>query len=283
MNRESAVALRKQLGIAGKIDLYEVADHLGLSIREVEADGFDGALVRSTHEVRGIVFVKRAMRDQGRKRFTIAHEIGHYVLHADARISCGSDDIESWSRTPENPERQADEFAAELLLPSAEVRQLVGKQWPSFLPIMPLCDMFGASLTAAARKYCDLISQRCAVVYSVKRIISWIHPSPSFNYWVPVGNKVGYDSIAARAFDGKPVPNGMEEVPAENWVSSYWLLKDARIQEQAIAMPSYEACISLLWANRDLENKPSEEGQLLEELDPNHFDSLTRKRWPSKK
>jgi hypothetical protein len=283
MNRESAVALRKQLGIIGKVDLSEVVGHLGLSIREVDAEGFDGALVRSAHEVRGIVFVKQTMRDQSRKRFTIAHEIGHYILHDDARVSCGSNDIESWNRTLENPERQADEFAAELLLPSAEVRQHIGKQWPSFQPVISLCNMFGASLTAAARKYCDVVSQRCAVVYSVKRIVRWIHPSPSFNYYVPVGNKIGHDSIAARAFDGKPVPDVMEEVPAEDWISSYWLRQDACIQEQVIAMPSYEACLSLLWANRDLENKPSEEDQLLEELDPNRFDSLTRKVWPSKK
>lgn len=49
-----------------------------------------------------------------RERFTLAHELGHFVLHGD---------LES----PESAEREADEFASEFLMPAREIRsQLKG-------------------------------------------------------------------------------------------------------------------------------------------------------------
>lgn len=56
-----------------------------------------------------IVFVNKS-QPADRERFTLAHELGHFVLHGD---------LES----PESAEREADEFAAEFLMPAAEIRQ----------------------------------------------------------------------------------------------------------------------------------------------------------------
>ena len=58
-----------------------------------------------------------ACNDQGRDRFTIAHEIGHALLLDDKTIkfcrSARKVDMELWK----NPEWQADCFAGELLVP----------------------------------------------------------------------------------------------------------------------------------------------------------------------
>jgi hypothetical protein len=55
-----------------------------------------------------------------RRRFTIAHEIGHFVLHPElARPERGGDVTEA-GRVQE---READAFAAELLMPEDLVRQ----------------------------------------------------------------------------------------------------------------------------------------------------------------
>lgn len=60
-----------------------------------------------------LVFVNIA-HPADRERFTLAHELGHFVLHGD---------LES----PESAEREADEFAAEFLMPAVEIRsQLKG-------------------------------------------------------------------------------------------------------------------------------------------------------------
>ena len=279
MNRECAIAVREQFTIQGKTDCVELARQLGLSVREVDSQGFDGALVRSASEMKGIIYVKQTMREQTRKRFTIAHEIGHFILHCGQSLSCGSTDIEAWKGDQSDPERQADEFASELLLPSVEVLNQIGSQWPSFQLVGAIADHFCVSLTATARKYCDVAPQDCAVVWSVDGIIRWMHPSSRFNHWIPVGEKLGVDSFAAGALAGKVIPQEMQEVAAEEWISSNWLVDNAVICEQTIPMPHYKGCLSLLWAKRQIENRPTEEDELLPELDPDGF-TLRRKRWP---
>ena len=48
-------------------------------------------------------------------------------------------------------------------------------------------------------------------------------------------------------------------------------------------MPYYKGCLSLLWVNREIEDRPSEQDQLLEGLDPDKFNSPQRKHWPGRK
>ena len=54
-----ARALVVRFGLVAPIDLYELADKIGLSIREVEARGFEGAIVRKWHRPNGIIAVRR--------------------------------------------------------------------------------------------------------------------------------------------------------------------------------------------------------------------------------
>ena len=110
-----------------------------------------------------------------------------------------------------------------------------------------------------------------------------MHSSPGFGLWVPVSQKLGIDSYAAKAFEGKPVPDEMQEVSAAEWIASDWLREDAQIEEQSICMPYYKRCLSLLWAKREMENRPLEDDALLPELDADRFSSVNRKLWPGKR
>lgn len=59
---------------------------------------------------------ENAIAGIGRDRFTVAHELGHYLLHQVQNIvlaRTGNNKIEAFR----NPEWQADTFAAELLMP----------------------------------------------------------------------------------------------------------------------------------------------------------------------
>lgn len=59
-----------------------------------------------------------AIKGNSRDRFTIAHEIGHYLLHKQSRI--GYARLSTGENIPRycDPEWQANTFAAELLVPS---------------------------------------------------------------------------------------------------------------------------------------------------------------------
>jgi hypothetical protein len=102
-------------------DLAALCEELGLHVREVPARGFDGALVRSRTAQKGIIAIKASLREKARKRFTIAHEIGHFVLphHRLLKTVCDERKIDSFDARLNRPEVEANEFASELLLPGA--------------------------------------------------------------------------------------------------------------------------------------------------------------------
>jgi Zn-dependent peptidase ImmA (M78 family)/transcriptional regulator with XRE-family HTH domain len=72
----------------------------------VDAYSFDSRL-------RPVVVLNPVKRDYYRQRFDVAHELGHLVMHSDA---------EPGGRTAED---QAHRFAAELLMPAGEIRDLL--------------------------------------------------------------------------------------------------------------------------------------------------------------
>ncbi len=74
----------------------------------------------------GRAIVPNGAGDSGRRRFTIAHEIGHFVLHQEGcRPERGGADAAG--RVEEG---EADAFAAELLMPERLVREAVRTHGP---------------------------------------------------------------------------------------------------------------------------------------------------------
>jgi hypothetical protein len=90
-------------------DAAELGDRHGITIPSehriiIREDVYDGAC-----------------RDVGRDRFTMAHELGHYILHhtvgLERRRAVSRDSIKPWLSS----EWQADAFAGELLMPVAAI------------------------------------------------------------------------------------------------------------------------------------------------------------------
>ena len=278
MNKEVAIELRRRLQIKGALRFEDITKPLRLSVKEVGSDGFDGALVRRSSGVGGRILVNQDIRESGRKRFTAAHEIGHYFLHKDAEsMSCGAKDIANWTNNEVNPEREADEFASELLLPSGEMKVLIGTQWPSLKLVSDLAAEFEASLTATIRKYCDVATQSCAGVWVQNSHVVWFSPSTSFPHWVKVGEEVD-----AALLDGRTLLDEMVEVRASEWIPAFSEDIESTLLQGCVNMPTYKGSLVLLWAKRPLKHRTAED-DLLEELDTDRFDSYRRERWPGKK
>jgi hypothetical protein len=99
------------------------------------------------------VSAAEAERSQGRERFTIAHELGHFLLHSGESISssnffvCRTKDIHSASSNQKKrgKESEANRFAAELLMPEQLVEQLAS-QWKASIPKM--ANLFDVSAEA---------------------------------------------------------------------------------------------------------------------------------------
>jgi hypothetical protein len=229
----------------------EIASTLQLHLQEVEADGFEGALIRAANLPVGAIALRASSRDSGRMNFTIAHEIGHFVLpgHDQASLACTAFDVANWADASRGREleREADEFAAELLMPASLVEGLSQGVSPSLHVIEKIARKAGASLSAAAWRYCDLASEKCAVVWSTDGVIQWVKRTRGFSYFLPKGKPIENGTFAAACFEKAKVPSRPRVVPPELWIGATDKDSSLRLLEQSKALPSYRSAISLLW------------------------------------
>jgi len=92
-----------------------IAKDFGIKVLKSTMPGPISGEIRETD---GVVTIKVNRHDvKERQRFTIAHEIAHFLLHRD-RIAAGiTDDVLYRSRLSDELEREANRLAADIILP----------------------------------------------------------------------------------------------------------------------------------------------------------------------
>lgn len=271
----------ERLHVNGIPDVYQIADELRLKVKEEDLEGCEGLLVRPRGIPRGIIAVRKDIRSEGRKRFTIAHEIGHFVLpgHDEEGTICGQADIEGWKDRSNSKEREADDFAAELLIPTVVVKAHLARRTPSLSAIESVATECAASLSASAWKYCDLTSEQCAIVWSEQGVVSWSRRSPEFPFFIRKGQPIEQASYASNCFNGEKVPSTPQPVPADAWIDSSNLKEDSVIHEESRSLPAYDSVLTLLWIKENIQKKSDYQEEDDPSMDPNEF-TVYRKQWP---
>ena len=117
--------LAKHRVSSAPVPVEKIAKALGIKIRLDDVDDdLSGFLYRDTKEKKVIIGANRS-HHENRQRFTIAHELGHFFLHEGELIHFDSEpgafmiNLRDSSRGDSNDEREANFFAAELLMPAA--------------------------------------------------------------------------------------------------------------------------------------------------------------------
>lgn len=107
---------------AAPVDVHRMAAALGLKVEAEPLDkSISGKIVKDADRPRYTITLN-ANHHPRRQRFTLAHEIGHYVLHRDLIGDGIIDDAMYRSRQSDRVERQANSYAASLLMPAPLVR-----------------------------------------------------------------------------------------------------------------------------------------------------------------
>lgn len=195
-----------------------------------------------------------------RRRFSIAHELGHFEMHRGTALlrSCTSADVqEKPDYTSVDTEQEANQFASAFLIPARFVKEAFTGNEPSFEVISEWSEKLETSLTATTFRFMSFTHEPVAVVFSFRGLIQYFQASTEFmelGVFPDVKQRVGLHTSARALFGGEDVPNGWQEVRAAEWFrkdnSAYD--RDDTIKEWSINMPSYEAVMSLLWVNEPL-------------------------------
>ena len=236
----------RRFGLDSRDRLTEIADEFGIDVLYRPAESYDGALLRIRDAQRGCIVINSRIREESRKRFTLAHEIGHFVLPGQQEVSapCKQQRIENWDADLYRPELEANRFAAEILMPRGLMAEFVQSE-PSLESIRSIAQLCGTSLTASAVRLITLTPHRAAVVWSQNQQILWSKLSEGFMRWIRKG-EVRENSFAAQCYRKQSVPDQLAPVPASAWLYEKGLQERAQIWEQSVGLKNYGAVLSLL-------------------------------------
>lgn len=226
-----------------KIDPLVIAGRLGIVVIYGPLDGPTAQVFR--HGDRAVMRVSDSIIQIGRRHFTISHELGHCLLgHQIAR-----DPGEVASRTPYQ-EREADVFAAELLMPEELVAPHVARP-ASLATVREIADTFRASIVAAGRRYVELTSAPCALVYSEGGHVVWAKHSRSFPGRIPPQIRIGRGTIACDLHTNQVLDTTAREVPASAWFAAGsvpWSCESLVEHADVVPEPGWGGVLSLLAA-----------------------------------
>lgn len=175
------------------VDMQELA--LGYSSRSLSDEpivliegrplqGIAGTLFPSDDDPRRWAIVYDSRQSKRRRNFTIGHEFGHYILHramlGPEGVRCDDDVI--LYRDGEGIEKEADEFAAAILMPLHDFRRQIDPDAiPTFEDLGLMATRYGVSLTAVTLRWLEYTRRRSILVVSNEGFALWAKSSkPAF-------------------------------------------------------------------------------------------------------
>ncbi len=225
------------------IEMEDLAMSRGALVVEGPMEGAEGRLIRDGKD--GIIRIKQGIRQEGRKRFCIAHELGHWELHEDStQFICSRKDMLDYARSP--LEVEANTFAAELLMPPKYFRPRCQRVDPSFALISELADEFRTTLTATAIRFAKEFKKPLLVVLSEDGVVKWCYRRDDSTPYVVKGMTVPRFSSAGLLDDEGEVMQ-MEEFDEADWFPQLNHKDHFGVMEQSKKMGGYPMTLTLLW------------------------------------
>lgn len=112
------------------VNVVQLAERFGLTVWESSTlhEGISGKIFKDFKNggLTGFSIAVNSREDRARKRFTIVHEIGHFILHR-RQLESGelADDAVYRSGLGDKEETEANQLAANILMPHSLIQSLI--------------------------------------------------------------------------------------------------------------------------------------------------------------
>lgn len=207
--------LQKELGITNpdEIDLEAIAWHVGVQVRYRELDGCEARIIGRSNK--GIISVQAGQHPR-RRRFSVGHELGHWHWHRGRSFICRANDIGGALENKPQAEREADSYAADLLMPwYLFLPKVRAAKSPSFELVRGLADEFQTSLTATALRLVDATIFPIILVCHGQRGRKWFRRSHDVpDHWFPRtdldAESYAFDVLFGSRGDHRPTKMGAD-------------------------------------------------------------------------
>lgn len=211
-----------------------------VAVSSQEFDSIEGVLTKLDKGGWGI-FYNDKIKNVGRKNFTIAHELGHFLNHRtlQTEFRCGADQLHDLGGGEHSVdvEREANEFAAYLLMPMDQLRsQMEGKKAVSIADLQSSADLFETSLSATTFQWLKCTGLK-AIYYEAHPegfITSWRRTSEAEKAYVYLkfGLELPQESLARKCISGVDDYSDATLLPKGVWHAEH---------------PVYESCFYNRW------------------------------------
>jgi len=133
-------------------------------------DSLEGCLIKNPDHW-ALVYNQNIV-NVGRKNFTIAHELGHYLCHRQQKneFRCGDEEL---YRSNKEIEQEADRFASYLLMPIDDFKKEIDEENITIDTFKHCSNRYGTSLMASILKWLDFTSKCAVLIKSRDDFVFW--------------------------------------------------------------------------------------------------------------
>lgn len=233
-----------------EIVIEEIANAKAAIIEEAELNGPLGQIYLTGDFA--LIKIEKSIRESGQRRFTEAHELGHYVIESVngkfLSFLCTAEDINSFLSNKKR-ESDANEFASELLMPREWFLKFINRKEVSFDLIKECSSHFEISLTAAAFKYATIGIVPTALIMSEKGKVKWSISNNYFPFkYIEKGVSINKNTPVYSIFQKEEYNPEKTLIPASAWFSDDYNCKQTTyLYEQNVYMKNYNSVLTLLW------------------------------------
>lgn len=232
---------------------------LGATLIKEPLDRCDGKIIRGHKKT--LIKINSNIPYEERIRFSIAHEIGHFLLHKKLEVHNETHNTLTWFKDAENQaqmgiqELEANEFASELLMPKKLfIKECKGEPFSPQL-LERISKRFKTSITSIVYKYCKIKDLHPILVSSIRNgKIEYYCKSEDFIYWIKDLKKLPPpdDSVAREYIDANyefiyKRADKQQDITKSTWINLGRYDKDSLFFEYCIPTKQYKTLLSIVW------------------------------------
>ncbi len=252
----------------------EIAERVGIEVvaKPASDSGVSGMLIKVGDDF--CIAYATHIGSPGFRRFSIAHELGHYFLegHIDAVFVEGSvHESRAGFLSGIQYEIEADHFAARLLMPNALFSAALRRAGEGLAAVESLASLCETSLPATAIRYAECTREPVAVIVATGASIDFCALSPPLREmdgidWVRRNQPLPWNSVTRRfnndASRVQRADRDEGESALQDWFGSQHRIK---VIEEVIGLGAYGKSLTILHGFELPEVRDEDDDDALEE------------------
>jgi Zn-dependent peptidase ImmA (M78 family) len=233
-----------------EIPIEDIIINEGIYLSEKNMSGAEGRMI--CYEDYAVILVNSSITDYSKKRFIIAHEFGHYLMHRKSQSifnDIDSDFLE-WKGN-KSVESEANEFAAELLMPTDIFLRITRTKKFSLEFVKEIKDIFKTSLTASSIRFAEKGHDPILLIYSKKGVVKWFVRNKDFPFSkISVHNKIPINTITHDFYTKNIKYLDPYEILPESWNISDQYNNELKYYEQCLYFDNYDYVLTFIWIEK---------------------------------